>query len=100
MTLIVSPLLRYLYRVTFIASPLLSPSLLPLLFYTADYMESFVTATGQITRGGGSSYASSGRAGGKAPADWAASQHYTKTGNSKSAPFINSLTIKPATNVA
>ena len=59
-------------------------------------MESFATATSRTTRGGGSSYASSSRAAGKAPA----SQHYAKTGDSKSAPLINLLTIKLATNVA
>jgi len=32
--------------------------------------------------------------------DWAASQHYAKTGNSKSAPLVDSLTIKLAINVA
>jgi hypothetical protein len=62
-------------------------------------MESF-TATGRITRGCGSSHVSSSRAAGKAPADWAASQHHAKTGDSKSAPLINSLTIKPAADVA
>jgi len=48
-------------------------------------MESFATATSRTTRGGGSSYASSSRAAGKAPA----SQHYAKTGDSKSAPLID-----------
>lgn len=59
-------------------------------------MESSVTATGRTTRGGGSSHASSSRATGKAPA----SQHHAKTSDSKSAPLINSLTIKLAANVA
>ena len=63
-------------------------------------MESFVTATGRITHGGGSSHISSSRVMGKAPADWAASQHYAKTSNKKSRPLINLLTIKPAINVA
>jgi len=48
--------------------PSLLPSLLPLLFNAADYMEGFIIITGQIMRGGGSSSASSSRAAGKAPA--------------------------------
>jgi hypothetical protein len=79
-------------RVALVASPLLLPSL----FNTANSIENFATATGRTTRVGGSSYASSSRAAGKAPT----SQHYAKTGDSQSAPLINLLTIKPATHVA
>ena len=56
-----------------IAPPLLLPILLPLLFNPSNptnpsnYIESFITTTGQITRGGGSSYILSSRAIGKAP---------------------------------
>ena len=55
-----------------IASPLLLPILLPLLFNTPNpansfnYMESFITITGQITRGRGNSHALSSRAADKA----------------------------------
>ena len=68
MTLIASLLLRYSYRVALIALPPLLPLLLPLLFNTANPIESSVTITGRITRRGGSSYASSSRTAGKAPA--------------------------------
>ncbi len=37
---------------------------------------------------------------GKAPTNWAASQHYAKTSNNKSRPLINLLTIKPAADIA
>jgi hypothetical protein len=50
---------------------LLLPLILPLLFYPLNplnLMESFVTITGQTTRGGGSSRALSSRTPGKAPA--------------------------------
>jgi len=66
------------YRVTLITAlitpPLPLPILLPLLFNPSNppnpsnYIESFITITGRITRGGGSSYVSSSRAIGKAPA--------------------------------
>lgn len=60
---------RVILITAFIASPLLLlSSLLHSLFDTADPMDSFVTVTGRSTRGGGSSYASSSRAAGKAPA--------------------------------
>ena len=68
MTLIALLLLRRSYRVALIALPPLSPLLLPLLFNTVNPIESSVTITGRITRGGGSSYAGSSRAAGKAPA--------------------------------
>ena len=57
-------------------------------------MESFVTATGRITRGGGSSHASSSRAAGKAP------EPLLNTGDNKSTPLIDLFTIKPAADVA
>lgn len=56
-----------------IAPYLLLPILLPLLFNPpnppnpSNYIESFITTTGQTTRGGGSSHALSSRAIGKAP---------------------------------
>ena len=67
MTLIALLLLYRSYRVALIALPPLSPLLLPLLFNTANPIESSVTTTGRTTREGGSSYASSSRAAGKAP---------------------------------
>jgi hypothetical protein len=57
-----------------IAPPLLLPILLPLLFNPpnptnpSNYIESFITTTGRITRGGGNSHVLSSRAIGKAPA--------------------------------
>jgi hypothetical protein len=86
--LIALPLSRCPRRVAPVALPLLLP-----LFNTANSIESFATATGRTTRVGGSSYASSSRAAG-------ASQYYAKTGDSRSAPLIDLLTIKLAANVA
>ena len=62
-----SLLSRRSYHVALIVALLLSPLLLLLLFNIANPIESSVTATGRITRRGGSSYTSSSRAMGKAP---------------------------------
>ena len=69
-TLIALPLSHQLYYVSLIASTLshhlyhialIITLIAAFIVYTANYIESFVTVTGQITRKGSSSYTSSGQ---------------------------------------
>ena len=94
-TSIASALSSHFYHVALIASPLLLPSFLPSLFYTANTMESFVTATGRITRGGGSSHANSSHATGKAPAVPQKRASKASGGRRRKRPKTTINTIKP-----